>query len=79
MLQADLLVLHMGRFEYFDKFLVLWFEKFQNSLKVSQEIFCIGQVLGHKCLEVIVISDPVSRRPENLEALIWIFICGRAY
>ena len=79
MLQAGILVLHIGRFEYFDKFLVLWFEKFQNSLTVSQEIFCIGQVLGHKCLEVIVISDPVSRRPENLEALIWIFICGRAY
>ena len=79
MLQVDFLVPHMRRYEHFDKLLVLWFEKFQNSLTVSQEIFCIGQVLGHKCLEVIVISDPVSRRPENLEALIWIFICGRAY
>ena len=28
MLQAGLLVVHMGRFEHFDKLLVLWFEKF---------------------------------------------------
>ena len=76
MLQAGLLVLHMGRFEYFDKFLVLWFEKF---LQFGKRFFCIGQVWGHKCLEIIVISDAVSRRPKNIVPLILIFICGRAY
>ena len=41
--------------------------------------FCIGQDLGYKCLEIIVILDPVSRRPENLLPLILIFIFGQAY
>ena len=63
MLQAGLLVLHMGRFEYFDKLLVLWFEKF---LQFGKRFFCIGQDLGHKCLEIIVILDSVSRRLGNL-------------
>ena len=76
MLQAGLLVLHMGRFEYFDKLLVLWFEKF---LQFGKRFFCIGQDLGHKCLEIIVILDPVLRRPENLLLLILIFIFGWAY
>ena len=78
MLQAGLLVLHMGRFEHFDKFLVLWFEKF---LQFGKRFFCIGQNLGHKCLEIIVILilDPVSRRPENFLSLTLIFIFGRAY
>ena len=35
--------------------------------------------MGHKCLDIIVISDPVSRRPENLLPLILIFIFGQAY
>ena len=35
--------------------------------------------MGHKYLEIIVISDPVSRRPENLLSLILIFIFGHAY
>ena len=39
----------------------------------------MGQDLGHKCLEIIVISDPVSRKPENLLPLILIFIFGWAY
>ena len=56
MLQAGLLVLHMGRFEYFDKFLILCFEKF---LQFGKRFFSIGQVLSHKCLERIVISDAV--------------------
>ena len=34
MLQAGLLVLHMGRFEHFDKFLVLWFE---NSCNLARD------------------------------------------
>ena len=76
MLQAGLLVLHMGRSEHFDKFLVLWFEKF---LQFGKRFFCIGQDLGHKCLEIIVISDPVSRRPENLLPLILILIFSWAY
>ena len=76
MLQAGLLVFHMGRFEHFDNFLVLWFEKF---LQFGKRFFCIGQDLGHKCLEIIVILDPVSRRPENLLPLILIFIFGWAY
>ena len=76
MMQAGLSVLHMGRFEYFDKFLILCFEKF---LQFGKRFFCIGQDLGHKYLEIIVISDPVSRRPENLLPLILIFIFGRAY
>ena len=42
-------------------------------------IFCIGQDLGHKCLDIIVISDPVLRRPENLLPLILMFIFGQAY
>ena len=46
---------------------------------IWQEILCIGQDLGHKCLEIMVISDPVLRRPENLLSLILIFIFGRAY
>ena len=66
----------MDRFEHFDKFLVLWFEK---SLQFGKRFFCISQDLGHKCLEIIVILDPVSRRPENLLPLILIFIFGRAY
>ena len=60
----------MGRFEHFDKLLVLWFEKF---LQFGKRFFCIGQDLGHKCnntLEIIVIPDPVSRKPENLLPLI---------
>ena len=61
----------MGRFEHFDKLLVLWFEKF---LKSGKRFFVIGQDLGHKCLDIIVISDPVSRRPENLLPLISIYI-----
>ena len=65
----------MGRFQHFDKFLVLWFEKF---LQFSKRL-CIGQYLGHKCLEILVISDPVSRRPENLLPLILIFIFGQTY
>ena len=76
MLQAGLLVLHMGTFEHFDKFLVLWFEKF---LQFGKRFFCIGQDLGHKYLEIIVISDPVSRRPENLLPLILILIFSWAY
>ena len=35
--------------------------------------------MGHKCLDITVISDPVSRRPENLLPLILIFIFGQAY
>ena len=37
--------------------------------------------MGHKCLEIIVILilDPVLRRPENLLPLMLIFIFGRAY
>ena len=37
--------------------------------------------MGHKCLEniVILLLDPVSRRPENLLPLISIFIFGQAY
>ena len=35
--------------------------------------------MGHICLEIIVKSDTVSRRPENLLPLILIFIFGRAY
>ena len=35
--------------------------------------------MGHKYLEIIVISDPVSRRPENFLPLILIFIFGHAY
>jgi len=78
MLQAGLLVFHMGRFEHFDNFLVLWFEKF---LQFGKRFFCIGQDWGHKCLEIIVILilDPVSRRPENLLSLIFIFKFGWAY
>ena len=52
----------MGRFEHFDKLLVLRFEKF---LQFGKRFFCIGQDLGRKCLDIIVISDPVSRRPEK--------------
>ena len=74
MLQTGLLVLPMGRFEHFDKFLVLWFEKF---LQFGKRFFCIGQDLGHKCLEITVVSDPVLRRPENLLPLILIFIVGQ--
>ena len=37
--------------------------------------------MDHKCLEkiVILLLDPVLRRPENLLPLILIFIFGRAY
>ena len=35
--------------------------------------------MGHKCLEIIVISDLLSRRPENLLSLILIFTFGQAY
>ena len=65
----------MDKFEYSDKPLALQFEKF---LQFGKRFFCIGQDLGHKCLDIIVISDPVSRRPENLLPLILIFIFGRA-
>ena len=65
----------MGRFQHFDKFLVLWFEKF---MQFSKRL-CIGQYLGHKCLEIIVILDLVSRRLDNLLPLILIFIFGLAY
>ena len=50
-----------------------------ESPAIWQEIFCIGQDLGHKCLEIIVISAPMSRRPENILPLILIFIFGHAY
>ena len=78
MLQVDFLVPHMRRYEHFDKLLVLWFEKF---LQFGKRFFCIGQNLGHKCLEIIVILilDPVSRRPENLLPLILILIFSWAY
>ena len=68
----------MGRFEHFDTFLVLCFEKF---LQFGKRSFCIGQDLGHKCLEMIVILmlDSTSRRPENLSPLILTLIFGRAY
>ena len=75
MLQVGLLVPHMGRFEHFDKLLILWFEKF---LQFGKRFSCIGQYLSHKCLDIIVISEPVSRRPENLLPLILIFIVSRA-
>ena len=35
--------------------------------------------MDHKCLEIILILDPVPRRPENLLPLILIFIFGQAY
>ena len=35
--------------------------------------------MGHKCLEMIVILDPVSRRPENVLPLILTFISDRVY
>ena len=66
----------MGRFEHFDKFLIFWFEKF---LQFVKRPFVQGQDLGHKCLEIIAISDPVPSRPENLLPLILIFIFGWAY
>ena len=62
-MQVGLLAPHMDKFVYSDKPLVLWFEKF---LQFGKRFFCIGQDLGHKCLDIIVTSDPVSRRPENL-------------
>ena len=71
MLQVGLLVPHMDKFEYFDKPLVLWFEK---PLQFGNKFFCTGQDLGHKCLEIIVILDPVSKRPENLLPLVLIII-----
>ena len=43
-----------------------------------QEITCRGQDLGHKYLEIMVISDPVSRKLENLLPLILIFIFGHS-
>ena len=46
---------------------------------IWQEILCKGQDLGHKCLEIMVMSDPVLRRPENLLPLILIFIFAHAY
>ena len=76
MLQVGLLVPHMGRFEHFDKLLILWFEKF---LQFGKRFSCIGQYLSHKCLDIIVISEPVSRRPENLLPLILIYIFCQAY
>ena len=76
MLQAGLLVPHMDKSEYSDKPLVLWFEK---SLQSGKKFFVQARIWGHKCLEIIVISDPVSRRPENLLSLILIFIFGHAY
>ena len=77
MLQAGLLVLLMGRFEYFNKYLYFGLG---NSCNLARDfLYRPGFYLGHKCLEIIVISDPVSRRPESLEPLILTFICGRAY
>ena len=35
--------------------------------------------MGHKYLEIVVISDAVSRRPENLLPLILIYIFGHAF
>ena len=35
--------------------------------------------MGQKYLWIIVMSDPVSRRPENFLPLILIFIFGHAY
>ena len=75
MLQVGLPVPHMDKSEYSDKSVVLWFEK---SLQFGKRFFCTGQDLGHKCLEIIVISDPVLRRPENLLPLILIFIVSQA-
>ena len=46
----------------------------EESCSPWNSIFVIGQDLGHKCLDIIVISDPVSRRPENLLPLISIYI-----
>ena len=43
-----------------------------------QEITCKGQDLGHKYLEIMVISDPVLRKLENLLPLILIFIFGHS-
>ena len=65
----------MDKFEYSDKHLVLWFEK---SLQSGKKFFVQARIWGHKCLEIIVISDPVSRRPENLLPLILIFIVSQA-
>ena len=65
----------MDKFEYPDKPLVLWFEK---SLQSGKKFFVQARIWGHKCLEIIVISDSVSRRPENLLPLILIFIVSRA-
>ena len=75
MLQVVLLVPNMDKFEYSDKPLVLWFEK---SLQFGKKFFVQARIGGHKCLEIIVISDPVSRRPENLLPFILIFIVSRA-
>ena len=74
-MQVGLLAPHMDKFEYSDKPFVLWFEKF---LQFGKRFFCIGQDLGHKCLYIIVVSDPVLRRPENFLPLILIFIFSRA-
>ena len=65
----------MGRSKRFDKFLVFRFEKF---LQFGKKFFVQARIWGHKCLEIIVISDPVSRRPENLLPLTLIFIVSRA-
>ena len=43
-----------------------------------QEIICKVQDLGHKCLEIMVILDPVLRKLENLLPLILIFIFGHS-
>ena len=75
MLQVVLLVPNMDKFEYSDKPLVLWFEK---SLQFGKKFFVQARIGGHKCLEIIVISDPVSRRPKNLLPLVVIFIVGQA-
>ena len=75
MLQVGLLVPPMDKSEYCDKSLVLWFEK---SLQFGKKFFVQARIGGHKCLEIRVISDPVSRRPESLLPLVLIFIVGRA-
>ena len=35
--------------------------------------------MGHEGLEITVILDPASRRPENILSLIFIFIFGHVY
>ena len=76
MLPVGLLVPYKDKFKYFDGVLVILVWEIPV---IWQEILCIGQHLGHKYLEITVILDLVSRRPENLLPLILIFIFGCAY